>query len=76
MASVWVFQVGLVAHEFKLGLACTTSSGAIRVPCAIAVASALGFNLLCPSLHHVFGSESNDEVLDTGVAFPENLASV
>lgn len=41
-----------------------------------AVSSSLGFNLLGPFLHHFFGREANDEVLDAGVALPEDLTRV
>ena len=41
-----------------------------------AVSSSLGFNLLGPLLHHLFGREANDEVLDAWVALPEDLTRV
>lgn len=76
MTSVGVLQGGLIPHEFELGLTRAAGSTAVRVPRSFAIPSTLGFDLLCPPLHHVFRSESNDEVLDAGVAFPENLASI
>jgi hypothetical protein len=46
-------------------------------PCtSVSILSPLCLDLLRPPLHHLLGREADDEVLDTGVAFPENLARV
>lgn len=36
----------------------------------------LSINLVSPLLHSFLGIESNDEILDARIAFPEDLASV
>ena len=45
-----------------------------RIP--IAILPPLCLDLNSPFLHHLFGREPNDEVLDAGIALPEDLARV
>lgn len=51
-------------------------SGTVAGPCMILPNASLSIDLCSPFLHGLFGIEANDEILDTRVTLPEDLACV
>lgn len=66
-----------VSHEFELR--CRSAQAAIAFtasPRSVSKLPPLSFDLRCPLLHHIFGGESDDEILNAWVAFPKDLTRI